>query len=105
MPDIEDLIRGYRPLPPPADLRNRVINHQHRSRRGWLLVAASALLALACDLMAAREHAVLRDAILGAPVNHDQQVRALASKLGNDEAAMIEAELILNLDEQETTAR
>ena len=35
---------------------------------------------------------------------HEQQVRALARRIGNDEAAVVQAELILAIDEEETAA-
>jgi hypothetical protein len=101
MTDIEDLIRGYRPLGPPADLRGRIV-HRTRNRRTWLLIAASALLALACELLSVRERSVLTEVIIGDHFAiHDQQVRALARTLGNDEAAVVQAELIVTIDEQE----
>jgi hypothetical protein len=105
MADIEDVLRGYRPLGPPADLRGRVVNRRTRSRRAWVLIAASALLALACELLSAREHVALTEALMGPGLSaHDQQVRALAGTLGNDATAVMQAELIVDIDEQETTA-
>lgn len=106
MSEIEDFIREYRPLGPPADLRHRVVNHRTRSRRTWLLIAASGLLALTCELLSIREHSMLREALIARGLSlHAQQVRALARRLGNDQTAVVQAELILAIDAQETAAQ
>jgi hypothetical protein len=104
MSDIEDLIREYRPVGPPANLRGRIVTHRTSHRRAWLLIAASALLALACELMSVREHSILTQVLIGGSHEaRDQQVRALARTLGGDETAEVQAELIVAIDEQETT--
>jgi hypothetical protein len=106
MAEIEDFIRGYRPLDPPPDLRERVVHlRTRRSRRTWLLIAASAFLAITCQGLSIREHSMLTEALIARHVSlHEQQVRALARRLGNDEAAVVQAELILAIDEEETSA-
>jgi hypothetical protein len=105
MADIEDFIRGYRPLGPPPDLRERVVHLRTRSKRTWLLIAASAFLAITCQGLSIREHSMLTEALMARHVSlHEQHVRALARRLGNDEAAVVQAELILAIDEEEAAA-
>jgi hypothetical protein len=105
MAEIEDFIRGYRPLGPPSDLRERVVHLRTRSKRTWLLIAASAVLAITCQGLSIREHSMLTEALMARHVSlREQQVRALARRLGNDEAAVVQAELILAIDEEETAA-
>jgi hypothetical protein len=48
---------------------------------------------------------MLAEALMARHVSlREQQVRALARRLGNDEAAVVQAELILAIDEEETAA-
>ena len=60
MDDMEDLLKRYQPVGPPADLRRRVTamrgDDGRAPRGGWLLVAAMLLCAALFYTLAAREH-------------------------------------------------
>ena len=61
MDDMEELLKRYRPLGPPAGLRARVTARggapdAGRSIVGWLLVAATLVCAVLFYALAAREH-------------------------------------------------
>ena len=61
MDEMEDLLKGYRPIGPPAALRARVTalgggDDWRASIAGWPLVAATLVCALLFYRLAAREH-------------------------------------------------
>lgn len=86
-PEIEDLLRRYRPARPPPDLRARVMTDAAPVGRTWPWVAAAAvLLAAAVGLNLATEH-TYEDLRQGAQqaANTIPQLSALDPALEDDE--------------------
>ena len=76
--DIETLLRRYRPLEPPPDLRVRVLSAPADTRRAWpWAVAAAALLAASVGLHVARELVVRQLGSTERPLQLDERGAAL----------------------------
>ena len=94
-PDIEDLLRRYRPVGPPADLRARILSAS-RAHRVWPWAsAAAALLASALALHLAAGHATARVDPKPAPEPAVRAIDDLTEMLGGDTAARRLAEFIM----------
>jgi hypothetical protein len=76
--EIEDLLKQYRPVGPPADFRARVTaaggGEDRRARCGWLGVAAMLLCAALFYTLAEREHERIALRLPAADVSPDPGV-------------------------------
>lgn len=98
--DVKELLRRYRPIDPPAELRTRILTSLREPpvRRAWpWAVAAAALLALT---LASRVAADRETAKADPPMTSAAEARAraaddLAEMLGGDDDARRLAEFIL----------
>lgn len=99
--DIENLLRRYRPVGPPADLHARLAP----ARRAWpWAAAAAALLAITLGARAGIESVAAQVPTLPDPAT--QAIAELTRLLGGDAAARQTAELmILNQQMQRERAR
>lgn len=99
MPDIESLLRRYRPVGPPSGLQARIFGEECLARTWPWAAAAAALLAMTIVVQAAIYGIVAREA----PVAEiGPTVEELVDLLGGGEEARRTAELILL--EQQTRA-
>jgi hypothetical protein len=96
----EDLLRKYRPVGPPGDLRARLLVPEQVA---WpWAVAAAALLALTVGLHAATGSRARGEyAALGDPFPFDLRVAMIADTLGGGEDARRRAWLLVNQEELE----
>lgn len=93
--DIEDLLRKYRPLGPPARLRERIFAIDHSERIWPWATAAAALLVSALTFpIAIRYEAASVDVRLG-PAAETRVVDDLTDRLGGDADARELAEFIV----------
>ena len=103
---IEELLRRYRPIDPPAELRTRILARLREPpvRRAWpWAVAAAALLlvTLASHVALDREAAKTAAVMTSASETHARVAADLTEMLGGDDEARRLAELII----AEQTAR
>ena len=93
--DLEDLLRRYRPVGPPANLRERILS-ESRARRVWPWASAAA--ALLASTLALHFAARLETAAADPRVAPDPALRVvenLTDMFGGDAAARHMAELVL----------
>lgn len=102
--DIDDRLRRYAPLAPPARLRARVLAravHPSSSRGTWWITAAAALIAVALHVLASATYAEVRaDISRTDDAVRSQRIERLATDLGGGEAARAAAAQVVTLEEQ-----
>lgn len=93
-PELDDLLRRYRPTGPPPDLRARVLAGTVPAGRTWPWVAAAAvLLAATVGLQVARLR--LATPVEAAELQGAAELRIVAEMLGGGERAVDEARRLL----------
>ena len=94
MDQLETLLRRYRPIGPPPELRDRVIRPRLRWRE-WLLPTAAAAAAV---VFYALTDATRRQFVNGpsADAAREVAVAELTTQLGGDEVARLQAEQVMN---------
>lgn len=93
-PELDDLLRRYRPAGPPSDLRARVVGDAAPAGRTWPWVAAAAvLLAATVGLQVARLR--LATPVEDAELQGAAELRIVAEMLGGSERAVDEARRLL----------
>jgi hypothetical protein len=91
--ELEDLLRRYRPIGPPFELRERAIRQPRRGRE-WLLPAAAAAAALFFYLLTDVTRRRLDE--LQVDVDREAALIELTEELGGDEIARLQAEHLMN---------
>jgi hypothetical protein len=87
-PDVEDLLRRYRPVGPPPELRGRVVAPVPPVRRAWpWAAAAAALLASVCVLQVSTRNIYqsVGHAVGGGEVVNLDEFPALRAAIADDE--------------------
>jgi len=93
--DIEALLRNYRPIGPPADLKHRIVHRGSRSVWPWA-VAAALLLVSIVGVQAASSRTIER--LRAADRDAVPAIEDLAASLGGDDAAhLLAATVVANL--------
>jgi hypothetical protein len=90
MDELEDRLRRYRPVGPPASLRGRVVAPHAtpvRHRWAWVPCAAAAAAAFTFYALAASARRDLAAELIRMDPRRDAIVQALAADLGGDEEA------------------
>lgn len=91
--DVENLLRRYRPVGPPPELRARVAGR--RSTSGdWVWLAAAAALAVVTVLLRTSGGLALAASLQPIEEGHGAMVRALAASLDSEEHAYVLAATI-----------
>jgi hypothetical protein len=99
-PELDDLLRRYRPAGPPPALRARVMAGVPDVRRTWpWAAAAAALLAATVYLHQSADDAVARTSTRFASDVRRQAIASLSEMLGGDASAQMIAELTISADE------
>ena len=96
-PELDELLRRYRPTGPPPELRARVLEGAAAPRaRTWPWAASAAALLAATIYLHAAATRIRAEADIIAPANSEAQAVALLSAiLGDDAAARAMAEVIV----------
>ena len=104
MDELEDRLKRYRPVGPPADLRARIVAAAEPASRRWAWVPSAAAAAAAClfYVLAASARRDLSAELVKTDPHRDAIVHALAADLGGDEEAGAVAARLIEMDE--TTA-
>lgn len=98
-PEIEDLLRRYRPTGPSADLRARILGDTRPVGRTWPWVAAAAaLLAATLHFHAASDRLAAGAGIDVSPDPKSTAIIALSGMLGGGPSARTAAELTIAVD-------
>jgi hypothetical protein len=95
--DLESLLRGYRPLGPPAELRERVVAATMQPRV-WPWVAAAAAVFAATVLLHGATGRLVRQSPLAGGPPPSQDVVDLTDALGGGDRARAAAEIMVGLD-------
>lgn len=97
-PELEELLRRYRPVGPPLDLRARVLSADTRRAWPWA-AAAAALLAATVYFHTSANHIVASANVPASPDATDQAISLMTEMLGGDASARQMAELTIAIDE------
>jgi hypothetical protein len=93
-PDVEDVLRRYRPAGPPAELRARVVERLLPVGRAWpWAIAAAVLLSATLGLQFAR--AEIQRSLGGGGSPEQQEFEMVVELLGGDNAAEVVARRLL----------
>jgi hypothetical protein len=102
--DLERLLRGYRPVGPPAGLRSRIVERlaaeRARSARSWLLPAAAAAAVLVLYALGANARREAMPPFEAQHVERQMHLNELTTTLGGDAIAREAAEHLVSLEEQ-----
>lgn len=93
--NIEEMLRRYRPVDPPARLRARVLSIAARQRIWPWAIAAAALLLVTVIFHRASGNAIAVARVTAGPAISNRMTDDLTSILGGDEAARALAEAIV----------
>ena len=114
MDDPEELLRRYRPLGPPPDLRDRIASAAARDVARpfraaedvprWLPAAAAALIAVTFSILANSARRDVAEQLGKGELTRAAVVSELAARLGSGPAAREEAERLVQLDELKSRA-
>lgn len=99
-PELDDLLRRYRPAGPPPELRARVAANAGPVRRTWPWAAAAAALLAATVYLHESTDRLAAGARVNSSHNGRQEAIALLSEtLGGDASAQMMADLIISTEE------
>jgi hypothetical protein len=115
MDDPEELLRRYRPLSPPPELRDRIAAAGRTSGvarslgpknafRRWLPAAAAALIAVTFSMLASGARRDVAQQLGKGALTRAAVVSELAASLGGGPAAAEEAERLVQLEELKARA-
>jgi hypothetical protein len=107
MDELEDRLKRYRPVGPPADLRARVVAAASTRAPGpwaWVPSAAAAAAAFLLYVLAASARRDLSAELVKTEPHRDAIVQALAADLGGDVEASEVAARLIEMDDANAAA-